>query len=185
MFARFIDQKIDYDGSQLRPHFIYENFGLIGDAIIAFRGRAEVSDHLVDLEDKKENAFIYSEDMLHFLVEHFDLDLEKAVLRQRLLVTIIKETLEALIDKPIVRMGDDLYIDDRKLSVSIATKSLVSTLIHTGINVKSDNAPVAAIGLADLGLESRVEYLGRLIVQRYGMEMEAINLAKAKVRGVF
>ncbi|GAV22520.1 DUF366 family protein [Carboxydothermus pertinax] len=185
MFTRFIDQKIDYDGSQLRPHFIYENFGLIGDAIIAFRGKASVLDHLVDLEDKKKEAFIYSEDMLHFIVEHFDLDLEKAVLRQRLLIAIIKETLEVFIDKPIVRMGDDLFIDDRKLSVSIATKSLVSTLIHTGINVKSDNAPVAAIGLKDLGLENRVEYLGRFIVQRYGMEMESINLAKAKVRGVF
>jgi len=185
MFTRFIDQKIDYDGSQLRPHFIYENFGLFGDAIIAFRGKAAVSDHLVDLEDKKENAFIYSEDMLHFIVEHFDLDLEKAVLRQRLLVAIIKETLEAFIDRPIVRMGDDLYIDDRKLSVSIATKSLVSTLIHTGINIKSEKAPIAAIGLGDLGLEGKVEYLGRLIVQRYGMEMETVNLARTKVRGVF
>ncbi|MGD9580006.1 MAG: DUF366 family protein, partial [Vampirovibrionia bacterium] len=68
MLYKFIDDReIIYDGTQLSPHWIYNEFGLLGDAIVAFIGECEVNlDHMVDLQDVKENAPIYSKKMLSF-----------------------------------------------------------------------------------------------------------------------
>ena len=41
-----------------------------------------------------------------------------------------------------------------KLSVSIVTATPVSVLMHVGINIDPAGAPVPAIGLAELGLDS-------------------------------
>ncbi|MCJ2533563.1 MAG: DUF366 family protein, partial [Candidatus Thermoplasmatota archaeon] len=46
---------------------------------MAFLGKADVAvQHLVDLRDAQDGLGIYSDLMLHFIVEHFDTDLEKA-----------------------------------------------------------------------------------------------------------
>ena len=37
MIARWIDEPIAYDGTQLRAHWILTRFGIAGDAIVAFR----------------------------------------------------------------------------------------------------------------------------------------------------
>lgn len=80
MKHRFIQERIDYTGKQLRSHWIYENFEIPGDAIVAFRGTAVVDKYLVDMVDLSKKEYIYSEDMLHFIVEHFSFDLEKLLL---------------------------------------------------------------------------------------------------------
>jgi hypothetical protein len=197
---------LDYDGSQLRSHWIYQTTGLKGDAIVAFMGKADVHAHLVDLEDVQKNAFIYSEKMLHFLVEHFDTDLEKAVLRQRMLMVIVKEKiqsstgilpvradegtgkmpvlLDSLRERVLCRVGDDLFIGDRKLSVSIATVSPVSTLIHVGLNISSKNTPVPAIGLDELIGEPAVPAFAETVMTAYREELQSIYNARCKVRGV-
>ena len=38
----FIDKQINYDGTQLAPHWIYKNFNMIGDMICAFIGEVDV-----------------------------------------------------------------------------------------------------------------------------------------------
>lgn len=183
MKSRFIPELITYTGVQLRSHWIYEKTGLLGEAIVAFRGPARVEDeHLVDLVDRKEGAFIYSSDMLHFIVEHFDLDLEKAILRQRLLVGIIKDELLRRAGVSIQQQGNDLYDEDKKLSVSIATLSPVSSLIHTGVNISSKGTPVKTKGLADYGLSP--EPFGQAVIEKYTEEIEEIIVAKCKVKGV-
>ena len=184
MKTKFIDKEIKYIGSQLAPHWIYKNFNIQGDAIVAFIGECEVKlTEMVDIEDVINNEPIYSKYMLSFISEQFGIGLIEGVLRQRLLITIIKELLEAR-GIFVVRNGDDLMINDRKLSVSIATKSITSVLIHTGLNILSEGAPVKAAGLeSELGIKDVREFALE-VMDRYAAELTDIVLASTKVRGV-
>lgn len=184
MKTKFIDKEIKYIGSQLAPHWIYKNFNIQGDAIVAFMGECEVKlTEMVDIEDVINNEPIYSKYMLSFISEQFGIGLVEGVLRQRLLMTIIKELLEAR-GIFVVRNGDDLMINERKLSVSIATKSITSVLIHTGLNILSEGAPVKAAGLeSELGIKDVREFALE-VMDRYAAELTDIVLASTKVRGV-
>lgn len=186
MLVRVEEKEIKYDGRQLSSLWAFRNFGLQGDSIVCFRGGCQVElTEMVDLADVRANAPIYSEDMLHFIIEHFDMDLEKAVVRQRLFIAIIKDCLNRQAKVDLIRKGDDLYCGERKLSVSIATASPVSTLIHTGLNVSSRNTPVPTIGLLDMGWHSEeILKLGQAIARAYQEETGGIRLARCKVRGV-
>jgi uncharacterized protein len=182
------EQFFTYDGRQLAPHWIYRNHDLLGDAIVAWRGECDVKlTEMVDIEDVKANAPIYSRQMVHFIAEFFDLDLEKTVYRQRLLITTAKEYLERQIALPVTRSGDDLYLPDEsggklKLSVSIATASPVSTLIHTGFNVETEGTPVPTAGLGKLGINP--DEFARTVLERYAAEVADIWQARCKVRPV-
>ena len=184
MHTKFIEKEIKYIGSQLAPHWIYKNFKMQGDAIVAFLGECKVDlTEMVDIEDVINNEPIYSKYMLSFITEQFGVNLSEGVFRQRLLVCIIKELLEER-GIFVVRNGDDLMIDGKKLSVSIATKSTTSILIHTGLNILSEGAPVKASGLtSELGITDIKEFALE-IMKRYSEELEDINLASTKVRGV-
>ena len=178
-----------YDGTQLCAHWAYRTRGLAGDSIVAFRGPCRVSfEKMVDLADVLAQSPIYGPDMLHLIVEHFDLELEKTIFRQRLLICLIKEILEAERERAvqgIVRDGDDLYIDERKLSISIATITPVSTMIHTGLNLRSGGVPVKAVGLLELGwTEKEIPGLAEQICRKYVAELQSVRLARCKVKGV-
>ncbi len=183
------EKRLTYDGRQLAPHWIYRQHDLLGDAIVAWQGECDVKlTEMVDLEDVKSNSPIYSRHMVHFIAEFFDLDLEKTVYRQRLLITTAKEFLEEQINQRVERQGDDIYVirpadkQRGKLSVSIATLSATSTLIHTGFNVISEGTPVPTVGLADLGIDPAA--FARTILERYSAEVADIWLARCKVRAV-
>jgi len=176
-------ETLAYDGSQLRSHWAYERFGVQGDVIVQFTGPARVEGKaLVDLVDRRQGEVIIAAEMLHFLVEHFDPDLRRAVLLQHLLVALAGEVLSGLAGLLIVRRGDDLFAHDRKLSVSIATVSPVSALVHLGINVDPAGAPVPAIGLRELGVDP--DEAGEQICQRYAAEIRQVTAACSKVRWV-
>ena len=180
----FIEEEIKYIGSQLCPHWIYKNYKIQGDAIVAFVGECEVKlTEMVDIEDVINNEPIYSKSMLSFITEQFNVNLVEGVFRQRLLICIIKELLEER-GVFVVRNGDDLMINGRKLSVSIATKSTTSILIHTGLNIISEGAPVKASGLtSELGINDIKEFALE-VMKRYSEELQDIVLASTKVRGV-
>lgn len=184
MKTLFIDKEIKYIGSQLAPHWIYKNFKIQGDAIVAFCGECEVKlSEMVDIEDVINNEPIYSKYMLSFISEQFNVALIEGVFRQRLLICCIKEALEkrGFIVK---RDGDDLFVNDKKLSVSIATKSTTSVLIHTGINILSDNAPIPVSALkSDLGIDNIKDFANE-VMNNYCSEIEDIIYASTKVRGV-
>lgn len=184
MKTKLIEEEIKYIGSQLQPHWIYKNFKLQGDAIVAFIGECEVKlTEMVDIEDVINNEPIYSKSMLSFITEQFNIDLVEGVLRQRLLICIIKELLEKR-GVFVVRNGDDLMINGRKLSVSIATKSTTSILIHTGLNIESEGAPVKASGLtSELGITD-IRAFAQEVMTAYAEELKDIELASTKVRGV-
>lgn len=184
MKTKYIDEEIKYIGSQLAPHWIYKTFKIQGDAIVAFCGECEVKlTEMVDIEDVINNEPIYSKMMLSFISEQFGVNLPEGVFRQRLLICTIKELLEEY-GKKIRRNGDDLFFEDKKLTVSIATKSITSTLIHTGVNILSEGAPVKASGLtSELGINDIKEFALE-VMKRYSEEIEDIILAGTKVRGV-
>ena len=184
MKTLFIDNEIKYEGWQLCPHWIYKNFKLQGDAIVAFVGECEVKlTEMVDIEDVINNEPIYSKLMLSFISEQFNVGLVEGVFRQRLLICKIKEALEKR-GFMVVRDGDDLFFDNKKLTVSIATKSATSILIHTGVNIISEGAPIKASGLQSDMKISDIKNLAQEIMVQYSEEIDDIVMASTKVRGV-
>ncbi len=191
MKSLFIKNEIKYIGSQLSPHWIYKNFNILGDAIVAFTGEMDVQlSEMVDIEDVISNSPIYSKKMVSFIIEQFEISLSECVLRQRFLICVIIEELRKILGDKFAmrRSGDDIFVNidgkDKKLSVSIATKSLTSGLIHTGLNIDPTGAPVDACGLStDLGITD-IETFARNVMKRYIEENSEMKEAVCKVRGV-
>lgn len=183
MNTHFTDKEIKYIGSQLSPHWIYKNFHLQGDSIIGFIGEVDVKiDEMVDIEDVINNEPIYSKKMLNFIIEQYDISLTAMVYAQRLFISIIKETLEEY-NIFVTRKGDDLFYKNRKLSVSIATKSITSCLIHTALNIIKEGAPIEASDLSEMGINDIKEFALK-IMDKYSKETTDIKMATYKVRGV-
>ena len=178
----FVKEKILYDGSQIHSHWAYKNFNLMGDSIVAFIGPCDVKkEEMVDLEDLRKGEIIKAKEMLHFICEHFGVEMREIVLLQRLLVFCVKESLESYGWK-MERKGDDLFFENKKISISIATKTPISGKIHLGINIEPEGAPLPATGLKELGIEP--VGFGEEVMRRYRDEFENINFAMCKVRWV-
>ncbi len=178
--TRVLEAETRYDGLQLSPHWIYKTAGIQGNALIAFTGEADVSvDHLVDQEDAINKAHIYSPKMLHFLAEWFIDSLDQGILLQHLFTC---EIYESLLEKGVNNLrkrGNDIYYDDRKMSVSIATRSGVSVLMHTAVNVDTQGTPVPTAGLRELGIDPRS--FGQEILARFCAQSEIWAKARVKV----
>lgn len=183
MRSRFIKDEIAYTGEQLRSLFAFDTFGIVGDSIVAFIGPCNVSlKEMVDLEDLKAGRKFSSERMLHFIVEHFDIDLEKAILRQYLLVNIIKDLLNEKTGSPTVKRVDtDLADNDGKLTISSATASPVSTLAHVGINILGAEAGKTK-GLETYKVDPTP--FASEVLERYTKEVEKIIQTRCRVRWV-
>lgn len=182
MLTHFADDVIAYDGSQLRAHWLLARFGLVGDALVGFRGPCAVrGDEMADLADL-DGPGIAATDMVHFVWECFSApDLLLAVHRQRLLSAQAREVLAGLAPGTAVRRdGDDLWVGDGKLSISIATVTPVSSLIHFAVNATPGGAPVRTATLQQLGVEAR-SFAARLLALA-SAEHDSIGTARAKVR---
>ena len=184
IYTKFFSEPLTYFGPELRPHFILSKWNIEDSALVAFRGPCEVkTDHLVDWEDRLANDFIRAKEMIHFLGEFFGATLKEGVWIQRLLVAEIATELVKL-GIPALRDGDDLFIEGKKLSVSIVTASPVSILLHLGINIDSEGAPVAATGLKlHLG-ETQIHELITTVLVRFETEFKSVHRASVKVRPV-
>lgn len=184
MTSKYIEKDIRYEGTQLASHFAYRNFKISGDSIVAFEGPVDVRlTEMVDLEDVINREPISSDRMLNFIVELFDLDLKGTICLQRLLTAIAcEESNRALNGIRVERKGDDLYFDGRKLSVSIATSSPVSTMIHFAMNIEKTGAPIPVSCLKEMGLEPRE--FGNNILRLFTEEFNAIRFARVKVNWV-
>ncbi len=182
--THFAKEKFTYFGPELRPHFILSKYRIEGSALLCFRGACEVkTDHLVDWEDRLQNDFIRAKEMLHFLGEFFGITLKEGIWIQRL---IVSEALAYLLNAGIKaeRTGDDLFIEGRKLSVSIVTASPVSVLLHLGLNIDSEGAPVKAIGLGEIFSEQQIQEFADYLLSRFKEEYQSVNRAAVKVRPV-
>jgi hypothetical protein len=173
-----------YTGVELRPHFLLSEMGIRGSAISAFTGPCHVkTEHLVDWEDKLAHDRIDAKEMIHFIGEFFGMSLNEGVLTQRFFMATFLDTCNDELSKRgqfLKRTGDDLWLGDRKLSVSIVTATPVSVLMHVGINIDPAGAPVKAVGLAELGLDP-VQIMGTFR-ERFLKEWNDMKWACTKVR---
>lgn len=180
----FSPETLPYFGPELRPHFILSQWKIEDSALVAFRGPCEVkTDHLVDWEDRLANDFIRAREMVHFLGEFFGATLKEGIWIQRLLVSEIAAELNKL-GVLTTRDGDDLFVDGKKLSVSIVTASPVSILLHLGINIDSEGAPVAATGLKNYLASEKIQQLITTVLGRFEAEFKSVHRASVKVRPV-
>jgi hypothetical protein len=186
METTFIQNKINYNGSQLRSRWISDTTGLTGNAVTAFVGGCDIHpEYMVDLVDKANGCKIYSEEMLHFIAEFFDSDLDKMILHQRLFIAIIQSIILSLSKDDnlrLTRKGNDLYDGDAKINISIATSSPVSSLMHIGVNISSKNTPVKTKGLMDYDINP--ERFAAEVMKMYSEEVEGIKIARTKVKPV-
>ena len=203
MHITYTDKTINYTGSELRSQFIYEQTHKKGDGIYAFTGSMDVKEHLVDSEDRIANDFIWSPFALNFIIEIFHINIETSVLYQRLFMQKIVNQLQYLIDLNQVDVetkldGDDIMVIRNtslptlscKMSVSIATVSHISGLIHAAINLRTDDKiPVPAIGLFDIfntviNTKQFVEIFAETVMDEFKKEVESIKDATYKIIGV-
>jgi uncharacterized protein len=182
LHTQLLYDSINYTGKQLRALWAYEKHDILGDSAIAFIGPCNVRrEFMRDMEDLKDGSRIESKEMLHFIIEHFDCDLEKLVLRQCLLMAAMAEKLNKHFNSAdIVRKGSDLYDGEFKLTVSIASMSQVSGLIHAGINISSAGTPVPTRGLGDYGIDPRM--FAQDMLKAYAAELADAHRARCKVR---
>jgi hypothetical protein len=180
-----LPEKFDYDGSQISSLWAYNSFGVQEDSIIVFRGACDVKiEHMIDLEDRRANESIWSEDMVSFIIEHFDsTDLKLIYARQRLFTALVREYLAGL-GIQTSREGDDLFLKGKKLTVSIASTSAVSQKIHFGMNVSHE----VYGNLKEAGIEDdeSIMRIMQEIGESYVKEFEDIekDLRKSRPLGV-
>jgi hypothetical protein len=179
MKTQWIEEKFTYDGSQLRSLFAYENYGLRGDSIVSWAGPCDIpKDNIVDMEDLRAGDKIAGSEMLHFVVELFGQSLPATIAYQRLIMASVRD----VIGENVMREGDDLYVGQGKLSISIATVSPVSGMIHLALNISNEGTPVQTSCLKDLEVDP-VELADQLMDLASG-EWSELLLASQKVRWV-
>ena len=186
MLSLWVDKNPIYDGHQLQPLHNYLNHGLLGDSIVSWVGACDVNfDHMLDGEDLRVLSPIQADKMLHFVLEIFDQSLHAGVFLQRLMGEIMRETLRELGDSQQIdslrRQGDDLYLKDGKLNVSIATCCNRSFLIHFGVNVSNGGTPVKTAALCDFGITDIPSFAKRYM-EKVTSEVESQIRATQKVK---
>ena len=190
---KHIDEIFEYDGSQINPSWAFQEFGIYGSSIVTWIGPVNITpDNLKDFADV--GLEIKSNNMVNFICEFFDqqpTNMRIAYLRQRLLVMIFREILTEKGIKT-TRDGDDIFVDARKLSISIASVSLSSAKIHFALNLEDKGTPgdIDTIGLYDIKVNDKQVFtddnLLDLIndtVGRFINELETIenDISKTKV----
>jgi hypothetical protein len=179
-------KKITYTGHQIHPLWALDKHAVAGDSIIIFRGPMKVPlDEMIDLQDiarEKDLAdiLISGDDCLHFIIELFDTQpasLRIAYHRLHLLCFIVKTILDEKHGIKLMKKGTDLYHNERKLNVGIATTSNNSMKIHFGLNIISTGVPsyVKAVGLHDLKPKMNLQTVATTIAHGFKEELEAIE----------
>ena len=190
---KHVDKIFEYDGSQINPSWAFQEFGIYGSSIITWIGPVNITpDNLKDFADV--GLEIKSSNMVNFICELFDqqpTNMRIAYLLQRLLVMIFKEILTEFGVKT-TREGDDIFVDGRKLSISIASVSLSSAKIHFALNLEDKGTPgdVDTIGLYDIKVNDKQVFTEKNLldlvkdtVNRFINELETIenDISKTKV----
>lgn len=202
MSRTFIDQSLktcmEYDGSQLRPFYPYEMSQERGDGIVAFVGPMCLSPkEMIDMEDVLSNDRIWSPSAINFIIELFHINIETCVLYQRAFMQTIVDDMLAEGHKgklyssiqSITLEGDDIMVHDgeglKKASVSIASVSHISGLMHVGLNLEvDDNIPVPAIGLKNIYQKFNTTFWIENIMSQFEAKIDSIRNATVKVKGL-
>ena len=126
---------------------------------------------------KKQGKTIKGDDLIHFIVERFNspASMRLAYYMQRLLIVSIRDVLGKHGIKT-TRNGDDLFVDDGKLTVSIASAGITSEKIHCGINITTKGTPldVRTAAISDMGIKDW-KTVAKEIAEILSMEIEDIE----------
>ncbi|MEQ1665651.1 MAG: DUF366 family protein [Bdellovibrionales bacterium] len=185
MKTYFSEKELKYDGTQLRSLFAYMTYEILGDSIVSWIGECDIPfAHMIDGEDAVQKSEIRGGKMLHFIVEKFDVNLFSGVLMQRLLASqsielIKKLSVDRALTFKLTRSGDDIFLDDKKLSISVATKSPTSTMLHFALNITNENTPVKTLSLSDLRVKP--ELFAKELMAQFASEIESVVVATQKV----
>lgn len=188
MKTKWINKIIKYDGSQLKPLFAYENYKILGDSVVSWIGPCDIPfDNMKDLEDVVALSPIRGDLMLHFIIEVFHQSLFSGVCLQRLFAGIVKDELNILLAKKknpmiLLRDGDDIFFEDKKLSISIASQSILATQIHFAVNITNKGTPVKTLSLQDLKVGPK--QISVTVMKSLLREFESIVEATKKVRSL-
>ncbi|MES2854826.1 MAG: DUF366 family protein [Bdellovibrionota bacterium] len=188
MKSLFIKNEFAYDGSQLHSLFAYLGHGLQGDSIVSWIGSCSIpNEHMVDGEDLLAGETIAGDKMVHFIIEKFNTPLVAAVALQRLFASICMDIVREFVNDPVEaaefrREGDDIFFGPGKLSISIATVTPVSSVIHFAVNITNDGTPVRTAALSDIDMPG--EEFARKAMKKFADEISSIDSATTKVRWV-
>lgn len=181
MKSLYIQDKITYDGSQLHSLHGYLKHHVLGDSILAWVGPCQIPFiHMVDGEDLIAQEKIQGDEMLHFIIEVFHQNLFSAVTLQRLFASIVQQEIYQITQIYLARKGDDLYFNDQKLSISIASQSPISIMIHFAVNVTNEGTPVKTCSLKDFKINEN--QFAHRIMNLFTEEYQSILQATMKVR---
>ena len=186
MKTYFIPAEMPYDGSQLQPLYAYLYHKVLGDSIISWIGACDIPfENMIDGEDLVELSAIKGSRMLHFIIEIFHTSLFVGVTSQRLFASIARDYLQgsagkALQQDDLIRQGDDIFWKDKKLSISIASRSAVSTQIHFAMNISTAGTPVKTTSLDELNLQAKS--VAQDLMNLWQKEFTSIEIATKKVR---
>lgn len=185
MKSLFIEKEISYNGEQLKSLFAYMNHQIQGDSIVAWCGPCHIPfSRMIDGEDVLAQSKISSDLMVHFIVEIFHQGIFTAVSFQRLISSIVKDTFCEYLQKQnisvanVTRRGDDIYVDFKKLSISIASTSTLSSMIHFAVNITNEGTPVSTCALMDYKIDPK-EFANKVLEQ---VQKEWIDIAQATVK---
>lgn len=178
----------DYENNTLKPNFHqirestkFQNY------LTAFYGKANITQEgLCDIVDIHGNEPFIDGYMLHFIAEFKDISNLESVLLQRRFITIVRDIIEEKTGKLLKQGGDDLYFDNKKLSVSIiAPTSLNTYIMHAGFNI--DNSATLNVqslnNLFGKELESfEIKNLADNIANKFDQEISSVLIAGFKVK---
>ena len=193
IIAMILIKLLEIMQGQINPSWAFNQFGIYGSSVITWIGPVNITpDNLKDFADV--GLEIKSNAMVNFICEFFDCqpaNMRIAYLRQRLLVMIFREILfeNGIVTK---REGDDIFFDNRKLSISIASVSLSSAKIHFAFNLEDLGTPddVETIGLFDIKVDGNQVFnednlldLINKVVSKFICEIATIekDISKTKV----
>lgn len=184
MKSLFVEDKIPYTGEQLKPLSNYLSHGLLGTSIVSWIGPCDVPHiHMIDVEDLRAQSLIQGAQMLHFVIEAFDFPLKGAVVLQRLMaemaIGILKQE-NPKIAQQMHRSGDDIYWNEKKFNISIATRSAQSSLIHFAVNVTNQGTPVPTCALSDFSVDAKK--FAQLMMEKISTEFVDIIESSFKVK---
>jgi hypothetical protein len=189
LITKFLNENLSYDGHQIQALWALNEQNIKGSSIVSWIGSMEIKpEKVIDIED--QGLEIKASENINFIIEHFDVqppNIRLCYHRQRILVMILQNILNQY-GVSSIREGDDIYVDGRKLTVSIASVSQTSMKIHFGINITSKGTPedVDTIGLLETGLITHDDLMDiiNLIMETYAKEIETIEEDLTKTRAL-
>jgi hypothetical protein len=144
------------------------------------------TENMKDIEDRDAGKTIQGDDLIHIIVERFEspANMRLAYYMQRLLIICVRDVLERRGIKT-TRNGDDLFVNEGKLTVSIASAGVSSEKIHCGINITTRGTPgdVKTAALEDFGVRDW-KTLAREIAETFVHEIEDIEGDIVKTRSL-